>query len=151
MLRPQTFGPFVDSCGTCAMGAALEAVDRLVKTTGANERRIKKIWPWLSWPMSFAPTLCPRCHKTCSFTNIFSLIVHLNDKDRLPRQAIADAIVQVEKGLIAQLELTTTEHRERILANFFANLKAVPKRRVKLYGHQTQATGSGNRETADRR
>ena len=130
MLRPQVFNSFGDPAdpeGTCAMGAALEAVGRLVVATWANERRVRKIWPWLTW--SFQPTrYCPYCHLPINAKTVFSLIIHLNDNDHLSRGQIAAVITEIEKQAQKQLEFVEDKADRRKQAGaLHANLKGVTK------------------------
>lgn len=129
MLRPQTFGPFADSCGTCAMGAALDAIgQKIFKTGKVNEKRIRKIWPWLTWRLKVKR--CPWCGIRDDFTDVFYFIVHLNDEDRLPRQEIADLIATMEVKVRAQIDMLVPDYQTLRLGQLEANLPLPRKKRT---------------------
>lgn len=133
MLRPQVYDSFGSpgpGDGTCALGAALEAVGKLAKTTVTNEKRIKKIWPWLNW--RWWPH-CPWCGLAGKFSDVFGFIVHLNDRDHLTRQQIANLIFQIEKRAIEQIQFVEPSRQPGELAQLEAklpcHLKKAPRRK----------------------
>jgi hypothetical protein len=97
MLRPQTFGSFLDERGSCAMGAALEAV-------GRTQFNIPKEWHWTfdrSWtsPVGLRRDL------------VWHMIQYLNDELRWSRERIADWVEAREKEFLepaAATEETTS-------------------------------------------
>jgi hypothetical protein len=137
-LRPQTFGPFSDKCGTCAMGAALEAVGKLAKTTDTNSNRVKKIWPWLAWNLQLFQ--CPWCGVYKSFSSIFFLIVHLNDVDHLSRQKIAEMIERVENQATRQLEPNPSEEARAKLEDLESHLTPQRKRKETKDGQKSESS-----------
>jgi hypothetical protein len=97
-LNPQTFKKLHDkkTLGTCAIGAALEALGLPV---GQNGAKMKELYPWLFWP-EYAH--CPQCGR--KFPNPGGVITHLNDRHRLSRSAIADFVKAIEANLGLQKE-----------------------------------------------
>lgn len=92
MLRPQLFCALHSEEGSCAAGAALEAVG------GLRAKSFGSIWPWTKIQ---DPAL--RCPDVCSFTDlvgeplcVIDLIVHLNDHHGWTRERIADWVATVE-------------------------------------------------------
>ena len=84
LLKPQAFGGMWVGEGSCAFGAALDAIgiNALTMATG--------IWPWLRAPMK-----CPVCGQP---EVIVTLVIsfHLNDKHLWTREEIADWVATVE-------------------------------------------------------
>jgi hypothetical protein len=91
MLRPQAFGVDSDGVGTCAFGAAREAIGH---DMSLEFFLMERVFPIVS---SF-PSVCPACGKQ---TAIKASIVseHLNDKHRWTREQIADWVESVELSL----------------------------------------------------
>lgn len=147
MLRPQTFGPFSDNCGTCAMGAALEAVGQLFLTSQTNEKRIRKIWPWLNWRLTL--TECPWCGVSRTFHDMYYLIVHLNDHDRLSRQTIASLLYEIEGQASKQIALLDPTCQQRELHQLEANLDAVRKRKKQRNYFEEHSRNEGQRVSAE--
>lgn len=92
MLRPQLFGHYGNEIGTCALGAALDAVGALDPNT-------------LQIPKEHFPVLdldvvdgCPACGHMSKFTRttVQSVIVHMNDGHKFTREFIADWVETVE-------------------------------------------------------
>jgi hypothetical protein len=146
LLRRQTFGPFFSStnCGTCAMGAALEAVGQLKQlnapktdATKINSRRVRKIWPWLKWRLDLHH--CPWCSRLESFPNVYYLIVHLNDDDHLSREKIAELMTKIEIQVSNQLEPNPSDEARAKLLDLEAHL---PQGRKKTHGHKAEETRS---------
>ncbi len=105
-LRPQTFnetyGTAADgSFGTCAVGAAYEAVGRIVFTTeadGGTQVHLSAESP--SFPLLYEyydePLPCG-CKRPSRITRLLEIIAHLNDEHRWPRERIASWVRHVEK------------------------------------------------------
>ncbi len=88
MLRPQVRGRFVSRLGTCALGAAIEAVDASVVESSWDPVGLSARFPMLSQP---AP--CPACS---SQQTLFAVIMHLNDCHRWSRTQVADWVQELE-------------------------------------------------------
>ncbi len=103
-LRPQTFGEIYGtaadgSLGTCALGAAYEAVGHLAFTTEADGRMLihlraeaaafSLLYEYYDEPL---PCGCKR-----PITRLLEVITHLNDEHHWPRERIASWVRHVEK------------------------------------------------------
>lgn len=92
MLRPQAFGAWFSADGTCAMGAAMDAV-------GLTESDYHRTWS--VWPNTLEiRTRCPESrveHCTCG-PSLSIVMQCLNDIHRWPREAIADWVEIQEKA-----------------------------------------------------
>ena len=94
MLKPQAFGDFTDGVGTCAFGAANEALGR------PADHEIVDEWAALCR----AESCCPCCGQRpgslvlddYELPNTAALIVHLNDDHVWTREAIADWVATIE-------------------------------------------------------
>lgn len=98
MLKPQAFGSYRADGGTCAMGAAIDAIGGLV--AGKSD----EVWPIVAQ----GPAVCPECadviHRhhhpynpyvvVCNPTG--AMIIHLNDDHRWTRERIADWVQTIE-------------------------------------------------------
>jgi hypothetical protein len=87
MVRPQEFGHLMTFQGSCALGAAFEAVGLLNVMHRPSD-------PHPEMPESWElekPTRCPACNRTTDDEMVF-LITHLNDHHRWTREQIADWI-----------------------------------------------------------
>lgn len=80
MMKPQCYGSYHKGKGSCAIGAALDAV-------GAEECDEEVLWPWLEKLED-----CPVCNQADGET----IIPHLNDKHRWTREQIADFVQTIE-------------------------------------------------------
>lgn len=120
MLSPQTYGPFSDCHGTCAMGGALEAVGKLAKRTRTNFTRVRQIWAWLKW--DFKLSHCPHCGRVERFRNVYNLIAHLNDDDHLTREQIAELVLRIEGRAAQQIDMLVPSYRKLRLGELEANL-----------------------------
>ena len=105
MLKPQAFDDFTDGIGTCAWGAANEAIG--LKADG--DPAIPRQWWSLCNPPSEA---CPECgiefHNCCDAKDfdacdcedqcapVSDVIVHLNDDHQWTREQIADWVSTIE-------------------------------------------------------
>lgn len=95
MLKPQGFGGLRDHVGTCALGAAEDAVGM--------------IW-WVkfgSHPALMAT--CPACGDATTYDSNLNTVAHLNDDHRWTREQIADWVATIEPAdAPAQAEIETT-------------------------------------------
>jgi hypothetical protein len=89
-LRPQTFNQLFDGHGTCALGAALDAIGCLFGTTPL----IRKHACWNDVLLRPAACPCPGCDLTELYVR--SVITHLNDQHRWTREQIADWVAEIE-------------------------------------------------------
>jgi hypothetical protein len=82
-LKPQAFGDNFVNGGSCAFGAAWDAV-------GDSGRFPRMLWPWIENPQQ-----CPVCHE---WERIGASVIsmHLNDTHRWTREQIADWVATVE-------------------------------------------------------
>lgn len=88
MMRPQCFEDYYRNGGSCALGAALEAVGHPFGNNhpGREEDR---------WPILLTVDAMP-CPEHCG-QPMFNAITHLNDFHRWPRERIADWVESIEK------------------------------------------------------
>lgn len=124
LLKPQAFGDYYEKDGTCALGAALDAVGRLGKGSSGNAHRAGKIWGWLRWKFQNS-IRCPGCAQLVTFETVHELITHLNDKDRLSRETIAHGIEGMEAQITAQAIQRPAEVCEKNLRQLVAQFKGV--------------------------
>lgn len=86
-LRPQAFGRMFTDEGSCALGAAIEAV--------GNRTAFAELWPWGDIPVF----RCPSDGEECDLyrgNRLFNVITHLNDYHRWSREQIAEWVRTVE-------------------------------------------------------
>ncbi len=101
MLRPQAFHTEYDDEGSCAIGAAFEAVGlRSFLEAGLKDDQD----PWVWSNHTFAR--CPACNKRDEVT---SLIQELNDGHRWTREAIADWVEIIENAQPAPVKVQPEE------------------------------------------
>lgn len=91
--RPQGFNFYFSEGGSCAFGAAMEAIFEVRdETPGACVR----LYPYLdnrSGP-------CPACKKRANvYVSVSSMIFHLNDEHKWTREQIADFVEQYEESI----------------------------------------------------
>lgn len=90
-LRPQAFGEYLKAGGTCALGAAYEALcvaeDRPVRTWFSEG-----IHPWETLLLALMDGPCP----ACGYLHYENQIVHLNDTHKWTRERIADWVATQE-------------------------------------------------------
>lgn len=94
MLRPQAFGTDSDGIGSCAFGAAREAIGiSFIKDDDdcENDDR-QKIWD--IWPIMAMTLKCPECGVSMFAATVVSH--HLNDNHRWTRERIADWVETIE-------------------------------------------------------
>lgn len=95
MLKPQAFGDFSDGTGTCAWGAANEAIGKSVDDDYVDDE-------WMD--VCHADVRCPECGDCRGTTDkdadgqsrVASLIEHFNDDHLWTRERIADWLEGVE-------------------------------------------------------
>jgi hypothetical protein len=99
LLKPQAFGNMWVGSGSCAFGAALDALG-ITKSTFTT---VADTWPWLKAPMN-----CPACGEpTERIARIIS--THLNDAHRWTREKIAAWVATVEPQEIEAGEIIAPE------------------------------------------
>lgn len=86
MLRPQAFRKAFDKEGSCAWGAAKEAVGEL-------DGEPAQLWPWI---VSSFPT-CPQCGHSHAIGFVSVVSACLNDNHKWSRERIADWVEAVEQ------------------------------------------------------
>jgi hypothetical protein len=84
MLKPQAFGWYEQGGGTCAIGAAGDAVGGLTNVTKTR------------WPILDAHVMCPVEACSGNVHNVGAIVVHLNDNHQWTREQIADWVQTVE-------------------------------------------------------
>lgn len=96
-LRPQCRGELFRNGGSCAFGAAAEAL-------GQQDIDSRALWPWLDLPLT-----CPVCGET---EGIGAAIVssHLNDSHFWTRERIAEWVATVEPAEVIAEEPAPTIH-----------------------------------------
>ena len=110
MLKPQAFGDYTDGRGTCAWGAANEAIGVAADDDG------DLTGPWLA--LCCADVSCPSCGGRYGSIDpggdgcprVATLIAHLNDHHRWTREQIADWVATIE----AQQEQATPAEVEAV-------------------------------------
>lgn len=95
MLKPQAFGVFHSwrSQGTCAQGAALDAVGELMFYAGAAFAM--KMAMYRLFPILRCSGECPGCQK--HFEKLRHVVRHLNNDHRWSRERIADWVSTIEQ------------------------------------------------------
>lgn len=109
MLKPQAFGDYFNSVGTCALGAACEAAGVSCEAIGDYERQFLAV---------FAEP-CPACgvrpdtgnKYTSGFCNT---VLHLNDTHRWTREQIADWVETIEQQRAEGSETGATVVAEKV-------------------------------------
>lgn len=105
MIRPQAYGTYFDGAGTCANGAALEALGILDVKSYANtyecQYRLVKAFQKTDVYAGFRKIYhhmkaCPECGATFSEFGRVDAIVHLNNDHRWTRERIADWVESIE-------------------------------------------------------
>jgi hypothetical protein len=95
MLKPQGFGDLYVREGSCALGAAYDAIGaaNVVKSgdLDAMRERLRAIWPFL---VADTESACPVC--TYTEGNLEYIIAHLNDFHGWTRERIADWVATIE-------------------------------------------------------
>lgn len=89
MLRPQAKELFFSGGGSCAMGAAIEAVGGNCSGSMQTFNDVLNHWPWLN-------TLIIACPETGERRSAFSIIGDLNDVCCWDRERIADFVDSIE-------------------------------------------------------
>lgn len=88
-LRPQAFGAYRDDGGSCALGAAWEA---LCLAEGRPVDPCPNLRPWAAPLEALMHVPCP----ACGYRHYENQITHLNDRHRWTREAIADWVATQE-------------------------------------------------------
>lgn len=105
MLRPQAFGVFFDGLGTCAQGAALEAIGHHI-CDGNKHEAMAMAWPWAHCGHSESLHCTSRTHRCpeCPTWNrcVSAVVAHLNNDHRWSRERIALYVEQLEQRRIAE-------------------------------------------------
>ena len=114
MLKPQAFGIMFNNGGTCALGAAADALGRLDDIDREVVPFMSEIWP-PEWNIStqlggnLAAIIlskerirCPDC--TRIYHAVGSVVMHLNDFHCWTREAIADWVETTEQATVPSLE-----------------------------------------------
>ena len=89
MLRPQYQGAYFGGGGSCALGAALEAIGRL-----AYNEVLQGCSGDLEFPIIAVSAGCPIC--TFDVHRLGCTVTHLNDEHGWTREAIADWVATIE-------------------------------------------------------
>ena len=91
-MKPQAFGNYYDGEGSCAFGAAFDAIGiRASLTTTIPDE-------WTPIHTIMDKTHCPECGRVRNSVISDSLIPHLNDVHRWSRERIADFVEQIENA-----------------------------------------------------
>ena len=89
MIRPQVIGEFFADGGSCALGAALEAIG-VGYGTYDGDAPLDTVWPE-TWPDTWAVAACPEC---CRQSDAANIIAHVNDLHGWTREQIADWVAE---------------------------------------------------------
>jgi hypothetical protein len=89
-LRPQAFGFYQEAGGSCALGAAYEAVS--VADGRPWTSTLPFDHPWVALLVALMEVPCP----ACGYLHYENQITHLNDKHRWTRERIADWVATQE-------------------------------------------------------
>ena len=89
MIRPQVHGEVFAAGGSCAVGAALEAIG-VPYGDYTGDEALADVWPQ-AWPSDTALIVCPVCSHRADFANI---IAHINDDHMWTREKIADWVAE---------------------------------------------------------
>ena len=110
MVKPQGRGAFYTPNGTCAAGAALDAIGRLDTTACAPNAAtsvaqiflLRECFPILA----NLPNFCPACERPFSGGWGFAemQLAHLNDIHRWTREQIADWVQTIEDAQATRIE-----------------------------------------------
>lgn len=92
MLKPQAFGELWVRGGSCALGAALDAVSETPGAQLDEWDQICRLFPVLRY-LEAAEVRCP----VCGVHSTMTVITHLNDQHRWTREAIADWVETLER------------------------------------------------------
>lgn len=105
MLKPQAFGTWYDGEGTCATGAALEAMgflDTNLLSAFPSRDEEEKVFSAYAASVAFREHNAILKNKKCaclecgSVAFVGAMIVHLNNKHRWTRERIADWVETIE-------------------------------------------------------
>jgi hypothetical protein len=97
MMKPQISGSYYSKDGTCALGAALDAVGRLHRGKGGPSGRLLKIWPWLTWHVSGFK--CKACGTRRPASDMQDVVIHMNDGHKRSRESIASWVAEIENDV----------------------------------------------------
>ncbi len=98
MIRPQVFGAFMKNGGSCAIGAALEAVGHNVEDFSPCYSEAAEAFPLLT---RWADYDCPACVVQFApglWRRFDTVISHLNDQHKWTREQIADFVASIERS-----------------------------------------------------
>ena len=107
MLRPQGFRRFFSPKGSCAMGAAIEALGLDLDATNVG---LSEAYPWLfqavGCPCGRADHAAKSMYRTRKgkVGGVCVVIAYLNDFDRWTREQIADWVASIEPDEVPQTE-----------------------------------------------
>lgn len=109
-LRPQAYGTLSDGIGTCALGAAYEAVGAL-DATGAlvRDSHLKTEQITGRYILHESPCRCPLAFRWM----VFDLVPHLNDVHKWTREAIAEWVETVENAEEQKMEKASEVSSEK--------------------------------------
>lgn len=107
LLKPQGFKTlFTKTGGSCAIGAALDAVGKSRSTYCVAEH----LWPILEMPTQFFPCGCEFQEQ-----DLGAAVVHLNDTHGWTREAIAEWVSTIENALTAPEVIEALEHESALV------------------------------------
>jgi hypothetical protein len=104
-LKPQAFGPAFDGKGTCALGAAKDAIGNLYLDKWGF-----LIWPWTMNPDLYLECPCLGCGSYLTrYQGPLRVIIHLNDDHEWTRERIAGWVASIEAKYDRALQDTVPE------------------------------------------
>lgn len=96
LLRPQSFAGYFSKTGSCAIGAAFEAIGEVLRDGDGNPVTWRGCLLCELWPILAMQAQCP----VAGTTHVMSAIIFcLNDDSRWSREAIAEWVETVERRL----------------------------------------------------
>jgi hypothetical protein len=95
MLKPQTVGSYSDETGSCALGAALDAIGALTEDVEDMESSVMDPWLASLWPVAARRVACPAegCYHQ---QRLDDTVIDLNDDHGWTREEIAAWVETVE-------------------------------------------------------
>ena len=126
-LVPQAFGTYYHNGGTCALGAACDAIE-----IEARDVDIADHFPVVDYRMEVCPFGCQEHRFSDSdfalpFRRAFLVIMHLNDFHKMSREGIAEWVETIEKKLEAAKDCSECHGHEVVQKESSLNVVDCPE------------------------